>query len=303
MARFYAKRGDRTLPVGFGCGYIGAAGDAAQQRRYQETLEQAYAAGIRYFDAAELYGGAEFRLGRFLSGVDRSGLFVATKSRIPPDLTPAEAAMHVRQSLRNSLERLQTDRIDLFQIHDVRHLDQVLPEGGVLEMLEAARAEGLIRYIGLATRWHDLSELAASTPGFDTVLTYLDYNLVDQSAAPMIAFAQAQGVGVINATVLANGLLLGSDPRLDPSQDPETRGRRPRAIRVYDFCVAQGVPVLAMALQFPLRNPGISIMLFGPGNPEQLQANSAALDEEIPESVWQALHTQLGIVVGNRVAP
>jgi D-threo-aldose 1-dehydrogenase len=272
---------------------LGRGGDATTQRRYQETLENAYVAGFRYYDTAELYGGSEFRVGKFLRTVPRNSVFVATKSRIPPQLTPEEAAIHVRQSLHNSLERLGVSTLDLFQIHDISTLEQVLASGGVLEVLLKAKSEGLIRYIGLATRWHDLSEIAADTPGFDTVLTYLDYNLIDQSADFLIAHAAARGIGVINATPLANGLLVGTDPRHSTETHPEVRRYRLRAIRLYDFAVSHGIPLLALALQFPNQNPGVSITLTGPADPDQLRSTIDACTVEIPPQVWEELHQLL----------
>ncbi|HZP83339.1 MAG TPA: aldo/keto reductase [Chthonomonadaceae bacterium] len=295
VRRFYTRLGDKTLPLGLGCAYLGQAGDADTQRRYQETLEQAYASGMRYYDTAEMYGGSEFRVGRFLRTIDRDTVFVATKSTIPEELTPDEAALHVRQSLHNSLERLGVETIDLFQVHAVDSLNQVLPAGGVLETLREAKAKGLIRYIGMATRWHDVSAESARHPEFDTILTFLDYTLIDQTAAPLIRFAQEQGRGVINATPLANGLLIGKDPRTDTEKHPEVRRHRYRATQIYDFSVREGIPLLALALQYPMQHPGIHITLTGPANPEQLQANLAACRVEIPADVWNRLHTELGV--------
>lgn len=301
VTRFYACFEGKTLPLGLGCAYIGEAGDAARQKGYQETLEHAYEAGFRYYDTARLYGGSEFRVGRFLRNVERASVFVATKTTVPAALTPQEAAVHVRQNLQNSLERLGVEQLDLYQIHEVSALDQVVTLGGVLEELLRAKEAGLIRYVGLATRWHDLSKEAAALPGFDTVLTYLDYNLIDQSAARLIDFAAGRGKGVINATPLANGLLTGKDPRMDTEMHVEVRRHRALASELYDFCRQQGVSLLALALQYPLRNPGISITLTGPGDPEELQSTLRACQTEIPEAVWQALYSAFGthqILVG-----
>jgi D-threo-aldose 1-dehydrogenase len=290
VQKFAAQLGERRLPLGLGCAYIGSVGDTEMQKQYRATLEEAYTAGLRYYDTAELYGGSEFRVGQFLRTVDRNSVFVATKSRIPEQLTPEEAAIHVYQSLRNSLERLGVAQIDLFQLHAVDMLDQILPEGGVLERLVAARKEGLIRYIGLATRWHDLSETAAAHPEFDTILTYLDYNLIDQTAAQMIDFAAAQGIGVINGTPLANGLLVGTDPRTHTEMHTEVRRHRPLAIHLYDFCQERSLPLLALAIQYPLQNPDVSMTLFGPRNPQELHASLDAARTEIPADVWTELH-------------
>jgi len=294
VRRYYARLNGRALPLGLGCATIGEAGDAARQSGYQQTLEQAYEAGFRYYDTARLYGGSEFRVGRFLRSVERASVFVATKTTLPAALTPEEAARHVRQNLQNSLERLGVERVDLYQIHEVPTLDQALAPGGALEELLRAKEAGLIRYIGLATRWHDLSREATAHPGFDTVLTYLDYNLIDQTAARLIDYAAGRGKGVLNATPLANGLLTGKDPRADTQMHVEVRRHRALAGDLYDFCQEQGVSLLALALQYPLRNPGLSLTLTGPAQPDELQATVRACQSEIPESVWEKMYTLFG---------
>jgi aryl-alcohol dehydrogenase-like predicted oxidoreductase len=295
VRRFHIRLPGGTIPLGMGCAYLGGDADTERLQQFQQTLEQAYARGVRYFDTAEMYGGSEFRLGRFVRSADRSSLFLATKSRVIPSLTPEEAAWQVRQYLHNSLERLGTDYLDLYQIHDVNTLDQVLAAGGVLETLLAAKQEGLIRYIGLATRWHDLSETAAAHPGFDTVLTHLDYTLLDQSARLMIEFAAQRGVGVINASPLGSGLLTGRDPRLHQETYLEVRRYRPLAIKLYDFCQERGISLLAMALQYPMLHPGISITLTGPSRPQELNANLDACQKRIAPEVWRELHARFGL--------
>jgi D-threo-aldose 1-dehydrogenase len=182
----------------------------------------------------------------------------------------------------------------------VNSLDQVLSPGGVLETLLTAKEDGLIRYIGLATRWHDLSEMAASQTGFDTVLTHLDYTLLDQSARLMIEYAALRGVGVINASPLGSGLLVGTDPRLHREMYTEVRRYRPLAIKLYDFCRERGVSLLSLALQYPMLHPGISITLTGPSSPHEVNANMDACQVTIAPEVWQNLHAQFGTYLPTR---
>lgn len=295
VRRFYVGEGPNALPLGMGCATLGACADAETYRRFQETLEAAYTGGIRYFDTSRQYGGSEFRLGRFLRTIDRSTVFVATKAPIPPPLTPEEAAQHVRQRLENSLERLGLETIDLFQIHDVTTLDQVLAPGGALETLIEARDAGLIRYIGLGTRWHDLLETAAAHGAFDSILTFVDYTLINQSAAWLIEFAAGRGVGVLHGSPLAFGVLTGEDPRTNLRLTGEYRRYVALAAKIYDFCQERGLPLLALALQYPLRNPHINLSLTGPGSPEELRASLAACHREILPDVWQELSCRVGI--------
>lgn len=297
ITRFYTEVGERRLPLGMGGAYIGAAGDADTQQRFQAVLENAFTSGIRYYDTSSKYGGSEFRYGHFLRQVPRCELFLATKSPIPPELTPTEAAFFIRQAIRCSQERLGVETIDLFQIHDVETLDQVLAPEGVIETLVEARNSGQIRYFGLATRYHDLLETAAAHGEFDTILTYADYTPADQSAASLIAFAAEHNIGVINASPLGFGLFTGLDPRTNPHLHSEFRRSRRVAGIVYDTAQEFGIPVLAVAMQYPMLNPGIQITLTGAAAPEELRATLDACQVEISSTFWHTLHERAGVLL------
>lgn len=295
IGQFHAVVDGQTLPLGMGCATIGSAGDAATLRRYQATLDHAYERGLRYFDTSVMYGGSEFRVGEFLSRVPRETVFVATKTTLLSSLSPGEARSLVQERLENSLRRLRVSTLDLFQIHDVETLDQVLSEDGVLPCLLDARKAGLIRHFGLATRYHDLLRTAVRHPAFDTILTYLDYTPLDQSAVRLIAEAASRSVGVINGSPLAFGLLTGQDPRTNTAISHEFRRYVGLAADLYDFAQARGIALLSLALQYPMPNPGINITLTGPASPKELDAALDACRAPLPDSVWQELNAELGV--------
>ena len=296
IGSFHADLKEKRFPLGLGTAYIGQGADETIRTLFQQTLDEAYTAGIRYYDTSAQYGGSEYRVGEFLQRVDRASVFVATKSPIPAALNAKEAALHVRQGLRNSLERLGIAQIDLFQIHDVERLDQVLGARGVLEMLIEAREQGLIRYFGLATRFHHLLETAVQHGQFDTVLTYTDFTPVQQSARSLIALAAQLGVGVINGSPLAFGLLTGGDPRTKPHLDSERLQGANMAGKLYDFCQAHQFPLLALAMQYPLSNPDINITLTGAAFPKELRATLEAVRQPLPDDIWQRLQAETGIM-------
>lgn len=293
IARHYPRIGGETLPLGMGCATIGRETDADGLKQIQATLAAAYQSGLRYFDTSAQYGGSEFRVGTFLRGVPRAGVFVATKSPLPDALTPDEAFVFMRQAVRNSRERLGGAQIDLFQIHDVHRLEAVLADGGALDALRAARDAGEIRYIGLATRFHDLLRTATGDADFDTILTYRDYLPVHAPAAPLIAAAAERGKGVINGSPLAFGLLTGEGPRHEWPAHSENRSLAAAAGRLYDLCTARNWPLLGVALRFPMRNPHISITLTGPGSVAEWEAAKAALATPIPEDGWREIEALL----------
>ena len=286
IRRFFPEIGGEVLPLGIGCATIGGRADSARLAEFQATLSAAYETGVRYIDTSRQYGGSEFRVGEFLKTVARDSVFVATKSPIPDVLTPAEARIHMRQAVDDSLERLGIETIDLYQVHDVSSLENTLAPGGALDALLEARAAGKIRHIGLGVRSHELLATAARHPDFDTTLTYRDYLPVDTSAAGLIADAFAAGKGVINGSPLAFGLLTGENPR-EKSFHGENEVLRENAARLWELCRRHEVPLLAVALRFPMRNPKIAITLTGPGTPDEWRTTRDALARPIPESLWQ----------------
>lgn len=295
VERFQADLNGKSVRLGMGTAYIGQGADAATLKRFQQTLDEAYQVGLRYVDTSAQYGGSEYRVGEFLRRIDRSSVFVATKSPIPQPLTGREAALHLRQSLRSSLERLGVDTIDLFQIHDVETLDQVLEAGYALDMLKEAREQGLIRYYGLATRFHHLLETAVRHGDFDTILTYTDFTPAQQSARELITQAAQRELGVINGSPLGFGLFTGIDPRANPHLGAEQKRGANLAGRVYDFCKARHLPILALAMQYPLQNPDINITLTGAALPEELRATLDAVQIDLPADIWQQLQAETGI--------
>lgn len=142
----------------------------------QETLD----AGINHFDTAAGYGDSELRLGPWMPRI-REQIFLATKTQE----RERDAAW---AQINRSLERLQTDRVDLLQLHaigDLDELDKATGEGGALEAAVRARDEGLVGAIGITGHGHGAPRThreALRRFPFDTVLTPLNYTLSRNAA-------------------------------------------------------------------------------------------------------------------------
>ena len=154
----------------------GAAGlSEVDQDTADRSIQQALDAGINHFDTAASYGEAELRLGPWMPQI-RDRIFLATKTGD----RDAEAAW---ASINRSLERLQTDRVDLIQLHaigDLGELDLATGTGGALEAAIRARDEGLATAIGITGHGHDAPEThreALRRFDFQAVLTPWSYVL------------------------------------------------------------------------------------------------------------------------------
>jgi predicted aldo/keto reductase-like oxidoreductase len=180
--------------------YGAAALADVDQATADRSVRLALDAGINHFDVAASYGDAELRLGPWMPRI-RGRIFLATKT----GLRDRDAAW---AQINRSLERLQTDRVDLIQIHavgDLADLDRVTGPGGSLEAAVRARDEGLAGAIGITGHGHQAPAThleALRRFGFDTVLTPLN-PVLDRDRAyrsdyhRLVAEAQAQDVGLM----------------------------------------------------------------------------------------------------------
>jgi len=155
--------------------YGAAALAEVDQDTADASISEALDAGINHLDVAADYGDAELRLGPWMPRI-RDDVFLATKT----GLRDADSAW---RQINHSLERLQTDHVDLIQLHavgDTGELDRATGRGGSLEAAVRARDEGLARYVGITGHGHDAPathlEALRRFP-FDTVLSPWNYTL------------------------------------------------------------------------------------------------------------------------------
>jgi aryl-alcohol dehydrogenase-like predicted oxidoreductase len=173
-------------------------GDAAR------LLDCAAELGINLIDTAPAYGRSEERIGRLLHG-RRDRWFICTKVGEHFDDTGSRwdfTPEHVRQSVHDSLERLQTDRLDIVLIHSDGRDREILERYGTLEALQGLKHAGLVRAVGISHKSADGAS-AAIAAGCDVIMATL--NPARQEEAEVIARAGAAGCGVLIKKALASG--------------------------------------------------------------------------------------------------
>ena len=283
-------------------------GDLDQQA-VNAVVGKALESGVNFIDTADVYsfGVSEKLVGQSLKdlGVKRSDVVIATKTfgEMGPGPNDRGASRgHIMDSVRASLERLQTDHIDLYQIHGD---DRVTPLDETLRALDDLVSQGLVRYIGCSNwaAWKIVKALGISDHAgrarFETVQSY--YSIagrdLEREIVPMMA---SEGVGLMVWSPLAGGLLSGKYDR--DSAGPQGARRtsfdfppvnKDRAWPVIDVMrevgKAHGVSAARVALAYVLAKPFVTTVIIGARNTDQLEDNLAAADLTLSADELKAL--------------
>jgi aryl-alcohol dehydrogenase-like predicted oxidoreductase len=271
---------------------------ALQQGEVDGIVGRALQAGVNFFDTADVYsyGESEKLLGQAFKnlGTARKDVVIATKvfGEMGPRPNDRGASRgHIMDSVRTSLERLQTDHIDLYQIHGN---DTVTPVDETLRALDDLVSQGLVRYIGVSnwSAWKIAKALGLSEAKgfarFETLQAY--YSIagrdLERELVPMLTSEQ---LGLMVWSPLAGGLLSG---KFGPgSNNPEGSRRttfdfppvdKDRAWKVVEVMrevgEAHGVSVARVALAWLLHKPAVMSVIIGAKSLEQLDDNLAAVD-------------------------
>ena len=213
--------------------YGAAALSDVDQDTADASVQEALDAGINHFDVAADYGDAELRLGPWMPRI-RDDIFLATKTG-DRDREGAWA------SINRSLERLQTDRVDLIQLHavgDLEELDKVTARGGALEAALQAQEQGLASHVGITGHGHEAPSThleALRRHAFATVLTPLNAAVWQRSDyradyEALVAEVQRQDVGLMTIkTVARRNWPQGSDQTYTTWYEPYDEAEKIRA--------------------------------------------------------------------------
>jgi aryl-alcohol dehydrogenase-like predicted oxidoreductase len=244
-----------------------------------DTVHAAIDHGITFIDTAEAYRGSEALLGKALAGGRREKVFLATK--VSGNFTPE----HIRQAMENSLRALQTECVDLYQIH---WWEGRVPIEESMAAMEALRREGKTRYIGVSNFDVPQMDAARSTAPIQSLQPR--YNLLDREIEARIApYCDREGIGILVHSPLAKGALTGryGPGHVFPAEDErshfprfqgETFARIAAAAERLRCEVAEprGISLVQLAVGWTLRLPAVSVCLVGAKNPAQVREHIGA---------------------------
>jgi aryl-alcohol dehydrogenase-like predicted oxidoreductase len=278
--------GPEVTVVGLGCNNFGRRADLDQTRA---VIDAALDEGIMLLDTADIYGPtgmSETYMGEVLEG-RRDRIVLATKFGMPfegaPEI-PRGSREYIRWAIAESLQRLRTDVIDLYQMHQP---DPDTPIEETLTALHELVQEGRVRYIGSSNfspeQIEEADTLARERGLTRFVSAQNRYSLVHREVEDeLLPTCERLGIGVLPFFPLASGLLTGkyvrgvqaTEGRLAGTDIPEEQFDRVEALQA--FADERGVPLLDVAIGGLAAMPAVTSVIAGATKPEQVRANVKA---------------------------
>ena len=266
----------------------------------QSIMDAALDAGINFFDTADIYGAgaSEEILGRWFAAdaTRRDKVVLATKLYIPLSEGPNTgglSALHIRKACEDSLRRLQTDHIDLYQFH---HIDRATPWEEIWEATERLVRDGKVIYVGSSNfaGWHlAAAQEAAKTRHFLGLVSEQSiYNLMERTIElEVLPAARHYGIGLLPWSPLAGGLLAGALAKVSGGRrgdESALLGHSAREQRIADnrssleqyeaLANELDATPTALALAWLLSRPGVTAPVLGPRTLDQLTGSLPALE-------------------------
>ena len=280
-------------------------------------IRRAHELGINYFDTAPLYGSgvSEVRYGAALKGVDRASYVISTKvgrvlelveDGMAAEESPDNFAEHycvdtwtrdnVLRSIEESLERLQTDHVEIVLIHDpdrAAHGEREAVDEGFPTLIEL-REQGVVKAIGCGMNEWQMPAAFIRRFDIDAVLLAGRYTLLDHDAYPeFLPLCVERDVKIIvggpyNSGILARDL----DGEVTFDYEIAPRHLVEQARRLDAVCRRHDVDLKAAALQFVLAHPAVGPVVPGAQSVAELEQNFGLVGQEIPSDVWSEMKAE-----------
>ena len=311
MARYNEKvklkRADlQVTRMSFGTAPLGGLFASVSDKDGDELVNHALDLGINYFDTAPQYGHgiAEIRVGRVLQRAKTPFVIETKVGRVlnrvegvepekwfpdaPRDIVPVYdySKEGIKRSFHESLERLGLPHIDIVLMHDSENF---IPEAinNAFPVLADLKRQGLIKAIGLGMNYVEPALEIMRETELDIALIAGRYTLLDQIAQEeLFPYALAHNIDISMGGVLNSGVLANPAPGATYNYLPASDEIIARAKKICDFLKERNVPLIAAAVQFPMRHPAVTSVITGPRNASELQTYVDSFDFPIPESVW-----------------
>jgi aryl-alcohol dehydrogenase-like predicted oxidoreductase len=294
-------------------------GSQVEEEAAKACVAAALDEGITTFDTADVYAGtrAEEVLGRALHGQRRESLEIFTKLYWPVSQGQNDHGLsrkHIMESINNSLRRLQTDYVDLYQAH---RYDQETPLEETLRAFDDLVRQGKVLYVGVSEWRADQIAAAlriAEQMGFDRIVSNqpqysMIWRVIESEVVPL---CEKEGIGQVVFSPIAQGVLTGKylPGAAPPAQSRAVDERGSRFIEGYltddiltrvqqlkPIADEAGLTLAQLAVAWVLQNPNVSAAIVGATRPEQVRNNAGASGVRLDPEVLTRIDDVLGPVI------
>lgn len=297
--RDLGKTGLKVPVLSFGASSLGGVFHSIKEENALKAVFTTVENGLNFIDVSPYYGHykAETVLGKALKEIPRSSYTLSTKvGRYGKDgvNTWDYSGKRAKESVYESMERLNIDYIDLINVHDIEFADlqQVVDE--TLPALVELKEKGIVGHVGITDlqlenlKW----VIEHSKPGVvETVLNFCHYSLNDDKLVDFLDFFEERGIGVINASPFSMGLLTQRGiPDWHPAPKPLVEACKKAA----EYCSEQGYPIEKLAIQYSVSNKRIPTTLFSSANPDSVLKNIKYIQEPIDWNLVEKVKEIIG---------
>jgi D-threo-aldose 1-dehydrogenase len=311
----------RFTKLGFGAAPLGNLYRPLSEKQAQDTLESAWAGGMRYYDTAPLYGLglSETRINHFLRGKKRADYVISTKvgrrlEVCPPAErtalgkffeTPSRREVYdysydgVLRSFESSLERLGLDSVDILFVHDIDIFNHgsekvrdaqvdVLMKGGYRALLRL-REEKVIKAFGAGVNEWQVCEILAKRGNFDLFLLAGRYTLLEQeSIESLLPLCEKRGIGIVLGGPFNSGILAqGARKSANYNYSTAPKAVLDKVAALEKICRRHGVKLPVAALHFPYFHKQVVSVIPGAAAATEIRANLAFLKQRVPKALWK----------------
>lgn len=288
--RELGKTGISVSELGFGTWGIGGSANGAigygpaDDEESKAALRKAYELGVNFYDTSDLYGygHSEELIGETFKNLRRDIIIASKVGFLDFDGLQDFSLKHIKEAIEGSLKRLQTDYIDVYQLHSPS-IDALENDPAILDTLQALKREGKIRAIGISVRSPDDGIVAVNQFSFDVIQVNL--NLVDQRALEngLLDICEKEKIGVVIRTPLCYGFLTGEYTAGDLF-DPQDQRRKWSRQQIDKWANAYKLFIenlsheeqstnVQLALRFCMSCRGVSTVIPGMLTEEQVEEN------------------------------
>lgn len=297
--REIGKTGMKVSALSFGASSLGGVFHSINEAKGIEAVYTALDHGINFIDVSPYYGHykAEIVLGKALKHIQRNRYLLSTKvGRYGKDgvNTWDYSGRRAKESVYESMERLNIDYIDLINVHDIEFADLQQVANETLPALVELKEEGIVKHVGITDlQLENLQWVIDHVPAgtVETILNFCHFCLNDDKLIDYLDYFESRNIGIINASPFGMGLLSSRGvPDWHPAPDSLVEACRNAA----EYCKLQNYPIEKLAIQYSVSNPRISTTLFSSANPENVLRNIQIIEEPLDEQLVKEVQKIIG---------